>query len=121
MNNILKNIKGYLYSLVLFFILTLIISSLIKFTSIPESWSIYYVIFALCTSCLLLGVYSGYQMKKKGFVYGALSSAILLLIIFAITMMAFTTEIQMGLGLIKYLVCVFFGSVGGMIGVNVKI
>lgn len=121
MDRIVKNLKGYLYALVLFFALTWVVSLLIRFTPIPETWSIYYLIFLLCISCLFLGVYSGCHMKRRGFIYGALYSVIFLILIFAIFMLAFSSEIQSGFGLLKYLICIFFGSVGGMIGVNMKI
>jgi len=60
-------------------------------------------------------------MKKRGFLYGALYSIIFILIIIIINMLAFSTDIESGIGLIKYLICVLFGSIGGMIGVNMKI
>jgi putative membrane protein (TIGR04086 family) len=74
----------------------------------------------LCASCLFLGVYSGNHIKKKGFVYGALYSVIFLLILSAFYMLAFSKGIEMGAGLIKYLIPILFGSVGGMIGVNMR-
>lgn len=120
METVVKNLKGFLYAFILFALLTLLMSVVIKLTPAPEGWSLYYMIGVLCISCLFLGTYIGNYVKKKGFVYGALYSIIFLLVLSAFYMLAFSTGIDMGLGLIKYLIPVLFGSVGGMIGVNLN-
>lgn len=120
MESVMRNLKGFLYAFILFILLTLLISVAVKFTPAPEGWSLYYMIGILCISCLFLGVYSGNHIKKKGFIYGALYSMIYLLILSAFYMLAFSTAIEMGAGLVKYLIPILFGSVGGMIGVNMR-
>jgi len=120
METVWKNLKGFLYALILFVLLTLLISVLVKFTPAPEGWSLYYMIGVLCISCLFLGLYMGNYIKKKGFLYGALHSIIFLLLLSAFYMLAFNTGIEMGMGLMKYLIPILFGSVGGMIGVNLR-
>lgn len=120
METVRKNLKGFLYAFILFILLTLLISVIVKLTPAPEGWSLYYMIGVLCLTCLFLGTYSGNYIKKKGFVYGALYSIIFLLILSAFYMLAFSTGIEMGAGLIKYLIPILFGSVGGMIGVNMR-
>lgn len=120
METVVKNLKGFLYAFILFALLTLLMSVVIKLTPAPEGWSLYYMIGVLCISCLFLGTYIGNHIKKKGFIYGALYSIIFLLVLSAFYMLAFSTGIDMGLGLIKYLIPVLFGSVGGMIGVNLR-
>lgn len=120
MGTVLKNLKGFLYAFILFILLTFLISAAVKFTPVPEGWSLYYMVGVLCITCLFLGIYIGNYTKKKGFIYGALYSIIFLLILSAFYMLAFSTGIDMGFGLIKYLVPVLFGSVGGMIGVNLR-
>jgi putative membrane protein (TIGR04086 family) len=120
MEPVLKNLKGLLYAFILFILLTLLISALVRFSPAPEGWSLYYMIGVLCFSCLFLGVYIGNYIKKKGFIYGALYSIIFLLMLSAFYMLAFSTGIEMGPGLLKYLIPILFGSVGGMIGINLK-
>lgn len=120
METVWKNLKGLLYALILFILLTLLISVLVKFTPAPEGWSLYYMIGVLCITCLFLGAYAGNYTKKKGFVYGALYSIIFILILSAFYMLAFNTGIDMGVGLLKYLIPILLGSVGGMIGVNMR-
>ncbi len=120
MEKVLKNLKGFLYALILFVLLTLLLSVMIKLTPAPEGWSLYYMIAALCVTCLFLGIYSGNLIKRKGFLYGALYSIIYLLVLSAFYMLAFSTGMEMGAGLMKYLIPILFGSVGGMIGVNLR-
>lgn len=120
MEMVRKNLKGLLYAFILFILLTLLMSAVIKLTPAPEGWAVYYMIGILSLSCLFLGVYIGNHIKKKGFFYGAVYSAIFLLILIAFYMLAFTTGIEAGTGLLKYLVPILFGSVGGMIGVNLR-
>ncbi len=120
MEMVKKNLKGLLYAFILFILLTLIVSVVIKLTPAPEGWAVYYMVGVLSLSCLFLGVYAGNYIKKKGFLYGALYSVIFLLILAAIYMLAFSTGIETGMGLLKYVIPILFGSVGGMVGVNLK-
>ena len=120
METVWKNLKGFLYAFILFILLTLLISVIVKLTPAPEGWSIYYMVGVLSMTCLFLGIYSGNRIKKRGFVYGALYSIIFLLILSAFYMLAFSTGIEMGVGMLKYLVPILFGCVGGMIGVNMR-
>lgn len=120
MEMVRKNLKGLLYAFILFILLTLLVSVVIKLTPAPEGWAVYYMVGALSLSCLFLGIYAGNHIKKKGFLYGALYSAIFLLILTAIYMLAFSTGFEAGPGLLKYVIPILFGSVGGMIGVNLK-
>lgn len=116
----LKNLKGFLYAFILLILLTFIMSVLIKLTPLPEAWSLYYMLFCLSIACLFLSLYSLYHIQKRGFLNGALLSVAFLLMILVIYMLAFSTSIEFNAGLLKYIICVFFGSIGGMIGVNIK-
>jgi putative membrane protein (TIGR04086 family) len=120
METVLKNLKGFFFAFILFIVLTLIVSATVKFTPAPEGWSLYYMIGVLCFTCLFLGLYTGNFIKKKGFVYGAIYSIIYLLALSAFYMLAFSSGIETGPALAKYLIPILFGSVGGMIGVNLK-
>lgn len=121
METAVRNLKGFVFAFILFLVLTIVASLLIKLTPIPEAWSIYYLMIALSISCLFLGIYFGSHLKKKGLIYGALYSIIFLLIVLAVYLSAFSMELSGGIGLLKYVICILFGSIGGMIGVNLKI
>ena len=49
-----------------------------------------------------------------------LYSIIFLLVLSAFYMLAFSTGLEMGFGMTKYIIPILFGSVGGMIGVNLR-
>lgn len=121
MEAVLKSLKGFLYTLVLFVILTLIVGLLIKITPMPEGWSRYYLIGILSIACAFIGFYSGCLMKKRGLLYGALYAAVFILVVLIIYMAVFATGITFNAGLLKYLICALFGSVGGMFGVNMRL
>ena len=116
----LTNLKGFLYALILLLLLTFAMSAMIKFTPLPESWSVYYMLLCLSISCFFLSLYSLYHIQKRGFLNGALFSVIFLLMVLVIYMLVFSTSIDCNAGLLKYFICIFFGSIGGMIGVNIR-
>ncbi len=120
MEMVWKNLKGFLYVLILFVVLTMLVSTAVKYTPAPESLAIYYMIGVLCICCLFLGTYFGNHFKKKGFIYGMLYSIIFLLVLSAFYMLAFSTGLELGFGITKYIIPILFGSVGGMIGVNLR-
>lgn len=118
MEILFKNLKGFAYSFILFILLTLLMSVIMKLTIVPESWSIYYMIAIIAVCCFFLGVYIGNHIKKRGFIYGALYSVIFILILSVFYTLAFSSGIAFSAGLLKFLAPILFGSVGGMIGVN---
>ncbi|WP_027399659.1 TIGR04086 family membrane protein [Anaerovorax odorimutans] len=120
MEKALKNIKGLVYSLIFFVLLTLLFNLIVKFGSLPERWSNIYVLISLCLSCMFIGLYMGYYIKKKGFFYGMGYSVILLLVIVGMLTTVFNTTIELGLFHLRYIICVLFGSIGGTIGVNLR-
>ena len=67
MENILKNLKGLLYAFILFVLLTLLMSVIMKLTVAPERWSLYYMVAILAICCFFLGVYIGNILKCKCF------------------------------------------------------
>lgn len=120
METIGKNLKAFAYSLILFALLTLAMSAVVRLTAVPESWSVYYMIAIVAVCCFFLGLYIGNFFKKRGFAYGALYSVIFILLLSAFYMLAFSSGIDFRTGMLKSLIPILFGSVGGMIGVNMQ-
>lgn len=120
MNYFLKLVKGYLMAFIIFLILTVIITMLIKFTSIPESFSIYYLITAICFATLFLGIFSGKLIGKRGLLSAiGLSAIFVFFIIFGINCTYFR-DLTIDSFNIQYMIPVAVGGIGGIIGVNVK-
>lgn len=120
MEKAVKNIKGLVFSIVLFILLTIIFGSLVKFGPLPEKWSSIYVLLSLALACMFIGLYMGYYIRRKGFFYGLGYSLILLLVIVGATTSIFHTTFEWGVAQLKYLLCLLFGSIGGTIGVNLR-
>lgn len=120
MEKAVKNIKGFVFSMVLFILLTMVFGLLVKFGPLPEKWSSFYVLLSLCLACMFLGLYMGYHIKKRGFLYGMGYSVLLLLMIVGLTTTIFHTTMEWGFFHLRYFVCILFGSFGGAIGVNLR-
>ncbi len=120
MNFICKLVKGYLIAFIIFLILTVAITMFIKFTSMPESFSIYYLIVAMCIATLFLGIFSGKLIGKRGLMSAIGFSAIFVfLIIFGINCTYFQ-DLTLDSFNIQYMIPVIVGGIGGIIGVNAK-
>lgn len=120
MNYLCKLVKGYLLAFIIFLILTTVITVFIKFTSVPESFSVYYLIAAMCIATLFLGVFSGKLIRKKGLLSAiGLSAVFVFLIVFGINCTYFQ-DLTLNSFRAQYGIPVVIGGIGGIIGVNVK-
>ncbi|MDO4552237.1 MAG: TIGR04086 family membrane protein [Bacillota bacterium] len=114
----LRILKAFLYSTVLFLLLTGLAGLLLRFTPLPETGSPYLMIAILTVSCLFLGLCVGSAMKKGGLLYGGLC-ALLFLLAVLLGNAWFLGSLQ-GLELfqLKYLLCLLGGAAGGVAGVH---
>ncbi len=119
-NRLWYGIRAFVYAFLLFVGLMLVIGVLLRFTGLPEKGIAVYVLAALSFSCLVLGLFAGYAMKKKGFLYGALFTIIFLLCILSGALLTVGSGLKPDPSLLRYLICVLCGMIGGMIGVNVR-
>lgn len=113
-----RTAKAFILSYVCLFILFAAIGFLIRYTPLPERWMQLYVLAALCVSCFLIGLLTGNVIQKKGILFGALFTIIFVLILNAVTVLLTGSYSEAGILQLRYLPCVFIGSFGGMIGVN---
>jgi putative membrane protein (TIGR04086 family) len=112
--------KVIILSLIFLLILFVLIGLLIRFTPLPERWVTMYVLGAVCIACLFIGILAGNVMQRKGILFGALFSIAFLLIVLVVAVLITGTFSQEGIFQIRYLPCIAFGSIGGMIGVNLR-
>ena len=112
--------KAFIMSLVCLVILLALIGLLIRFTPLPERWVSLYVLGAVCIACLFIGVLAGNVMQKRGALFGALITVVFLLVILMLAVLATGANSEAGILQIRYLPCIVFGSIGGMIGVNLR-
>ena len=116
----IRLLKSFVYSIVIFAILIIVCGLLIRFTPLPERWTAYYVLIALCISCFLLGTFVGNIMERKGILYGALFSILLIIVVVVIGGLISGIFSSHGLFQIRFLSSIVCGIIGGMIGVNIR-
>ena len=112
--------KSFILALICLIMLLALIGALIRFTTLPERWASLYVLGALCVACLFIGVLMGNVIKKKGMLFGALFTVAFLLLILVISVLITGTYSEAGLMQVRFIPCIVFGSIGGMIGVNLR-
>ncbi len=112
--------KSFILALICLIMLLALIGALIRFTPLPERWASLYVLGALCVACLFIGVLMGNVIKKKGMLFGALFTVAFLLLILVISVLITGTYSEAGLMQVRFIPCIVFGSIGGMIGVNLR-
>jgi putative membrane protein (TIGR04086 family) len=115
---VIKMIKAFLYTFIIFMVLLVGIGLLIRFTPLPEYWIKYYVLGALCIACLFLGLSAGNLIKRKGIIFGALVAIAFTILILATSTIITGFQSKEGIFQVRYILCYISGSIGGMIGVN---
>ncbi|MEG2199231.1 MAG: TIGR04086 family membrane protein [Anaerovorax sp.] len=120
MEKTLKVLKGFGISILIFLLCSVIFGVLLKFTGLPEKWGIYYILISLCFASVFFGFYMGYLLKKRGLLYGFAYSAMLVIAIVYVTGVLCMQPFILGFNDLRYLVCIVFGGIGGMLGVNAK-
>lgn len=115
-----NSIKAFLFTLVFFCALVLFIGVLLRVTALPERFAAIYMLAALSFSCLVLGLFAGYAMKKKGYLYGALFSVIFILCVISGAMFLVGSPLRLEMTHLKYGLCILCGAAGGTAGVNIR-
>ncbi|TCO79849.1 TIGR04086 family membrane protein [Marinisporobacter balticus] len=113
-------VKAILFACIVALFILIIVALLITYTNISESIIPIVVSITMVISSLTCGMVTGSKMKKKGWFNGALVGLIyVMLIIF----MSWVLIADFTIGrtvLVKSIIGIVSGGVGGMIGVNLK-
>lgn len=121
MNVLKRALKAVPLGIVGFFIISLAGSVLLKFTPMPESWGFGYIIFTFTIVCFVTAFYMGTGGEKGGLAIGLCTSLVMILIIFSIVSIVSGTGFEIkSVMKIWYIIPVVLGTVGGIIGVNIK-
>ncbi|WP_130863680.1 TIGR04086 family membrane protein [Bacilliculturomica massiliensis] len=115
-----KSARAYGISALFFLIVVGIMGLLLCFGPLPEKGMPYYVLGALTASCFLLGLMAGAALKKRGLIYGAGYAAVFVLAVILILFAVLGAQNPIALLNIRYLLCLVFGGIGGILGVNQK-
>ncbi len=116
--NIIRIIKGSVFSILITLILLFIYAILLTSTNIPESTMSVVVITITGISILIGSSISSFKIKKRGIVNGGLVGLIYIITIYlisSIALMGFSMNIT---SIIMLTVAIVIGMIGGIIGVN---
>lgn len=116
--NIIRIIKGSVFSILITLILLFIYAILLTSTNIPESTMSVVVITITGISILIGSSISSFKIKKRGIVNGGLVGLIYIITIYlisSIALMGFSMNIT---SIIMLIVAIVIGMIGGIIGVN---
>ena len=116
--NIIRIIKGSVFSILITLILLFIYAILLTSTNIPESTMSVVVITITGISILIGSSISSVKIKKRGIVNGGLVGLIYIITIYlisSIALMGFSMNIT---SIIMLIVAIVIGMIGGIIGVN---
>ncbi len=120
MEKTIKTMKGFGISLMIFVVMVTLFALLLKTTGLPEKLSFLYVLISMSLATLFLGVFLGHLTGGKGLIYGFLGALLFTFIIFYTLNVFFNQPLQFQLIHLRYLVPIFFGGIGGVIGVNMR-
>lgn len=120
MEKTIKVLKGFILSVCVFLVSSLIFGLLLKFTDLPEKWGMYYILASLCLGSLFFGFYMGHILKRRGVLYGMIYAAMLVIPIVYVITVCLSLEFSIGINDMRYFACLIFGGIGGMLGVNMK-
>lgn len=121
MNILKRSVTAAITGVIVFFILSLIGGMLLKMTPMPESWGFGYIIFIMSLICILEGLYMTAGAEKAGLALGILTGAVIIILIFTVVSLIFSGTLDMiSMFRWQYLIPLFCGGAGGIMGVNIK-
>ena len=111
-------LRAILLGTITYVLLLLILDGVFLFTSLSEAYMGWAAAAALCVGCFFTGIKAGRGFGKRGLLWGLMAGA--LLIALTMTVMKLTGGIDdiSEISGVKSGVCILFGGLGGMIGVN---
>jgi putative membrane protein (TIGR04086 family) len=118
--NIVRITKGILLSYIITIPLFLIFSFILTYSDFPEKYVSPIVIVVTIASILLAGAFSTRGMKSKGWLNGGLVGFIYIFVLYL-----FSSIVSSNFGIDKRVLSMFMigilaGSIGGIIGINLK-
>ena len=112
---IISTVIGYLLSLILLFILSIVIT----YTNLNENLSIYLVRAVTYISVLVAGFYAAGKITDKGWLSGLVAGGCYSIILIIISSVLKKNQIGFD-NILQLVICIVTGIVGGIIGINTK-
>ncbi|MFB5663223.1 TIGR04086 family membrane protein [Alteribacillus sp. HJP-4] len=108
---------GSAVTLILLLSFGLLISLLLRFTSLSEQWLYWPMIICSVISFLIGGIVAGVKSKEKGLMAGMLAAAMVCFIILAFQYLGLETSSSLEQGIL-FLIFLLSSGAGGALGVN---
>ena len=112
---IISTVIGYLLSLILLFILSIVIT----YTNLNENLSIYLVRTVTYISVLVAGFYAAGKITDKGWLSGLITGGCYSIILIIISTVLKQNQIGFS-HVLQLVICIVTGIAGGIIGINTK-
>jgi len=110
-------IFGIIGGLIISILLLGIISFVFTMQDIPQSAVILFAFFSVCGGAFMGGFFASHKYKNKGLMIGALTGLLFFLILYITGVVM--NQINVGsLAVLKLVLSVVFGAIGGVVGVN---
>ena len=109
---------SFLIAVNFFFGCMALVTLLVRFTPMPEHFSAIYCIAALSLACIFFGFRTSACIGRRGWLLGILSALLMLTAVLPAVMLLSHTSLSTSVLHLKYLPCIVFGCLGGMLGVN---
>ena len=117
-NSIINILKGVSIAFIFTFVFLIIFSLLLTYTNIQESTINPVIIIITAISILIGSSFGNIKIKKNGLINGALIGGIYIIFIYFISsILNWQFDLNMQ-SIIMIIVGIFFGIIGGIIGVN---
>ena len=119
-NNFIKIIKGTAISVILSLVLLMVLSVLLSYTNLSENIIVPTVIAITSLSILVGSLFSALKIKKQGIVNGAIVGGIYIVILYILSSVISQNFNLSSNSAILIILGVMAGSIGGIIGVNIR-
>lgn len=118
--NVIRIIKGSIFSIIISLILLLIFAILLCYTNLSEN-SIKPTILVITGVGILIGsMISAKKIRKNGLINGGLVGAVYIIILYMVSSLTITNFSITINSLTMLIVAIITGMIGGIIGINLK-
>ncbi len=117
-NSIMTIIKGSSLAIVITVVFLIILSFVLAYTNIKESFATPIIMGIIVVSIIIGSIISSRKVKKKGLVNGGIVGFIYIIVIYLLSSIIVRDFSLNGYSLIALIMSVISGIIGGVIGVN---
>lgn len=111
-------LKSFILSLIITFIFLVLISLLLRYTSLQERKLTIINNIIMVISIALSSAYLAIKIKENGWLYGSILGVLYCLFILILNIIFLKASIFKTIYIIKLIIAMIIGAIGGIIGIN---